>query len=232
SDGTIYVGSGYRIYALNPNGELIWESPQLSNGKWVKSPVLDSEGNIYAVIQIGSWVSKKYIYALNSQDGSIIWKSLPEKFFTAPSLTSDGLILVGGYMGGYNYNGLHAIDSLDGSHEWYAPIGNIVGSIAAIGQDAIYVGTDSYAFRAINKEDGSIKWSFYAQGKFSASPIIDAEGTIYIGSQRGMFYALNPDGSVKWQAELDSAINSSAVIGADGIIYVASSDGILYAFGE
>ena len=94
------------------------------------------------------------------------------------------------------------------------------------------MGTDGYNLYAIDKADGSTKWSFNTKGKAYASPIIDAAGTIYIGSNSKMFYAINPNGTVKWQAELSDKIQYGAVIGSDGTIYVVSYDGYLSAFGE
>jgi predicted heme/steroid binding protein len=44
SDGTVYIASDSYLYALTPNGEKIWQSPELSNGRWVRSPIIDSNG--------------------------------------------------------------------------------------------------------------------------------------------------------------------------------------------
>ncbi|MCG2809770.1 MAG: PQQ-binding-like beta-propeller repeat protein, partial [Candidatus Portnoybacteria bacterium] len=229
SDGTIYVGSKYGLYALNPNGELVWQNQDLSNGDWVKAPVLDSDGIIYTVSQIGPGDNSRNVYALNPQDGSIIWKSASSTFDTAPALDDNGTIFVGGIYG------LYALDPPNNEPKWsnLIQIGEISSSIAAVGQDVIYVGSHDYYLYALNKTDGNIKWTFNAQGKIHASPIIDKEGTIYIGSNSKTFYAVNPtDGSLKWQAELNGVISQGAAIDSTGTIYIASDDGTLYAFGE
>jgi hypothetical protein len=62
----------------------------------------------------------------------------------------------------------------------------------------------------------------------SSIPAIGADGTIYVGSWDGFFYALNPDGTLKWKFETlkeGESITSSAAIGADGTIYVCARDG-------
>jgi len=231
SEGIIYIGSDHYLYALNPNGELIWQSPMLSNGGFILSPVLAANGIIYTIGQIGSCSGCQIVYALDSQDGSIIWQTDPGDFATAPSLSDEGKIFIGGNSS-LGSSGLFALNSSDGSRQWYVPIGDISGSVTAIGQEAIYVGTAGYSLFALDVADGSIKWGFNTYGKVNASPIIDAAGTIYIGSNSKNFYALNPDGTIKWQYQASEAIKPSAAIGQDGTVYLASYDGYLYAFGE
>jgi len=228
SDGVIYIGSDYYLYALTPNGEKIWQSPSLSNGRWIKTPVLGSDGTIYTVGKTGSYSIGRYVYALDSQDGNKLWETDSDRFSTAPALSDNGTILVGGAYG------LYALNLLDGSQKWLASISGVSNSAPAIGQDTVYIGTEGHNLNlyAIDKSDGSAKWSFNTGWEVYASPIIDAAGTIYIGSVGKMFYALNPDGNVKWQYEASGKIYSSAVIGSDGTVYVVSYDGYLHAFGE
>jgi len=226
SDGTIYIGSSYYLYAFNPNGELVWQSALLSNGRWIKLPVLGSDRTIYTVGKVGSYLSGRYVYALDPQNGHGLWESDSSYFSTAPALSNDGIILVGGSLG------LYALSSSDGSQQWHAPIGDISSSVPAIAQDTVYVGIDDYNLYALDKSDGSINWSFNTGNQVSASPIIDAAGIIYIGSYSNMFYAINPDGTVKWQEELSDKIQYGAVIGSDGTAYVVTVDGNVYAFGE
>ncbi|MEK7821835.1 MAG: PQQ-binding-like beta-propeller repeat protein, partial [Planctomycetota bacterium] len=58
------------------------------------------------------------------------------------------------------------------------------------------------------------------------------DGTIYIGTRDGTFYAIAPDGRPRWSYKTGGPIEfSSAAIGPDGTVYVGSTDGYLYAFG-
>ena len=73
-------------------------------------------------------------------------------------------------------------------------------------------------------------WSYQTgKGIFSA-PVIDRDGTIYLGSADKYFYAVNPDGTLRWKQKLGELVDSSALIGEDGTIYVGSGDGYLHAF--
>jgi outer membrane protein assembly factor BamB len=80
--------------------------------------------------------------------------------------------------------------------------------------------------------NGTLKWALnISSGGISSidpSPVIGADGTIYVGSIDGNLYAVNPDGTQKWAFGISGA-ESSPAIGADGTIYIGSGDGNLYA---
>jgi outer membrane protein assembly factor BamB len=68
-----------------------------------------------------------------------------------------------------------------------------------------------------------LKWSFSTGGGLRSSPIVGADGTVYVCSN-GALFAIDPDGSSKWKVKTDYKIWSSPAIGADGTVYACSSD--------
>lgn len=78
-----------------------------------------------------------------------------------------------------------------------------------------------------------IKWLFETGGWVYTSPAIGSDGTIYIGSEDGKVYALDPDPAaterVKWSFQTGDWVQSSPAIGSDGTIYIGSWDGQVYA---
>jgi outer membrane protein assembly factor BamB len=69
-----------------------------------------------------------------------------------------------------------------------------------------------------------------AVAPMASSPVIGADGTIYVGTTDGKLVATLSDGSaVKWRATTGDTSGSSPAIARDGTIYVGSSDGHLYA---
>ncbi len=77
--------------------------------------------------------------------------------------------------------------------------------------------------------NGRLKWSFMTNGRImSQSPVIGIDGTIYVGSDDGNFYAINPDGTEKWNISGRTNANSAA-ISSDGTIYVGRNAGNLLA---
>jgi outer membrane protein assembly factor BamB len=72
-------------------------------------------------------------------------------------------------------------------------------------------------------------WIFpTGKGVFS-SPVIDGDGTAYIGSADHGFYAIRADGSLRWKVLTGEVIDSSALLDDRGRVYVPSGDGHLYA---
>ena len=80
------------------------------------------------------------------------------------------------------------------------------------------------------RSNGALKWAFSAGGPLkSSSPVIAADGTMYVGSDDNKLYAINPDGTLRWTFATGGVIDSSPAIGSDGTVYVGSDDNHLYA---
>ncbi|MHB8125573.1 MAG: beta-alanine-activating enzyme beta-propeller domain-containing protein [Desulfitobacteriaceae bacterium] len=73
------------------------------------------------------------------------------------------------------------------------------------------------------------QWTFRTGDDSFASPVIGADGTIYLGAFDNKFYAINPNGEQKWTFTAGDGFNSSAALGSDGTIYVGCRDGKVYA---
>ncbi|MCG8684358.1 MAG: PQQ-binding-like beta-propeller repeat protein [Desulfobacterales bacterium] len=71
-------------------------------------------------------------------------------------------------------------------------------------------------------------WVYQTGKGIFSSPVIDGEGTIYIGSADHYFYALNRDGSLKWKFRTNEIIDSSALLDDRGRVYFGSGDGHVY----
>ena len=82
---------------------------------------------------------------------------------------------------------------------------------------------------ATHGQDGTMKWSFLTGSWVESSPALGMDGTIYVGSDDGKLYAINPEGQLKWSFLVGAAVGSSPAIGQDGTLYVGSSNGNLYA---
>ena len=96
-DGTIYISSAARLYALNPaNGSTKWVKDNgdlLAGPSYANGPVIDTNGLIY----YGSSGNFGYgsVYAYNS-DGSTAWTySINSEVECPLAITQDGKILVG-----------------------------------------------------------------------------------------------------------------------------------------
>jgi outer membrane protein assembly factor BamB len=77
---------------------------------------------------------------------------------------------------------------------------------------------------------GGLFWSFQTGKGIFSSPVVGADGTVYVGSADRTFYALDPDGTVRWQTLTGEIIDSAALLDDSGRVYVGSGDGWLRAF--
>jgi outer membrane protein assembly factor BamB/subtilisin family serine protease len=74
------------------------------------------------------------------------------------------------------------------------------------------------------------RWAISSTDALDCSPAVAPNGTIYIGGDNDMLYAVNPDGSSQWTYTATGSFDSSSVaIADDGTVYAGCLDGYLYA---
>ena len=78
-------------------------------------------------------------------------------------------------------------------------------------------------------DDSRELWSFETGKGIFSSPVIGADGAIYIGSADRNFYCLEPDGEERWSFPTGEIIDSSALLDDSGRVYFGSGDGHVYA---
>ena len=76
---------------------------------------------------------------------------------------------------------------------------------------------------------GGNRWTFATGKGIFSTPVIDGDGTVYVGSADRTFYAIAKDGSLRWSRLTGEIIDSSALLDDRGRLYVGSGDGNLYA---
>jgi outer membrane protein assembly factor BamB len=70
---------------------------------------------------------------------------------------------------------------------------------------------------------GNVRWQFLAGDIVASSPAIGADGTVYVGSWNGKFYALDgATGAKRWEFQAGAILHSSPTIGTDGTVYFGS----------
>jgi outer membrane protein assembly factor BamB len=175
ADGTVYCGSHDEyLYAFYPdNGTLKWK---YKTGHWIRTaPCIGDDGTIYVVSL------DDHLHAVNP-DGTRKWKTNVGAG-TSPTIGQDGTIYCG-------YDRLHAVNPDDGSKKWSFNIGPerfITGGTPCNSADGtIIFGTSSDNYFdgeiiAVNP-GGTEKWRRYT-GPCEFAPIIDKDGTIYMGSR-------------------------------------------------
>jgi outer membrane protein assembly factor BamB len=132
---------------------------------------------------------------------------------------------------------LHVLNRANGSIRWTFETDNarFIGG-AAIGDNLIYAGAVDGTVFALDRELGSIAWTFSAERDIWSTPLLD-DGTLYVTSLDRHLYALDAaTGDLRWKfpadgQELDPEMG--AIVGTpsinDGILYFGSFNNHVYA---
>jgi outer membrane protein assembly factor BamB len=69
----------------------------------------------------------------------------------------------------------------------------------------------------------SVQWTYAATG-YIRSPVIAADGTIYVASVDKNLHAVTPAGQLRWKFAAGTPVSAAPAIGADGTIYIGTAD--------
>jgi outer membrane protein assembly factor BamB len=57
---------------------------------------------------------------------------------------------------------------------------------------------------------------------------VDGDGVVWVGSEDGLIYGIDPDGKGAWTQKTEGPISSSPAIGPHGQVVVGSRDHAIY----
>jgi len=235
-----FMGGKNGVFAFAPNGTLRWVFRPPDSGQELDSfsPALSPDSQTLYCPGVG------ILYAVGT-DGKLKWDyptgiSGGAGLVSTPAVDSQGNIY-------FRVGELCYSITPFGELRWQTSVlGGTYFSSPTIGRDGtIYVvggestNTESNHLYALDYA-GNIKWVFSIHNSSESTPVIDGEGTIYLGllSQHGWgsfgdvnFVAINPDGSEKYRVELEGNpgmfpdIDTVPVIGTNRRIYLGSDNG-------
>jgi len=184
--------------------------PQRNEAVWVRDFASGDETtselvfNQYQPIVVGKLVyvgtSRNTMYALYTEDGSIVWSyhdSQPGMIMASPSV-QDGVLYYGS-TNGYVY----ALDAQTGDLLWKREIvkrGGFRTSPAVVG-GAIYLGGEDGVFYALDTTDGHILWSYDTGDPILNTAAVDAnQERIYFANEGMYAFALDFQGNLVWKS--------------------------------
>lgn len=251
-DGTVYFGANNGIlYALDPeSGDIRWAFPTGFDIYAIySSPFVDQDGIVYFGAKDGT------VYALRAPRtgilGEVVWSlSLGTTIQTSPTFTPDGTLVIGA--DDWAYYGITPPRGSTGPKiAWrFQTQGTLITSPAVGADGAVFVASMDGTVYALEPptqagQPVTIRWKFNsgardAEGGFENAPVIDDGGTLYIGGNNGILYALDTKtGKEKWTFDgvaragyRTFAIFSSAALGADRTLYFGGKNGVLYTLRE
>ncbi len=87
---------------------------------------------------------------------------------------------------------------------------------------------DPYGTLFINStglKDPQKLWVVNHPGGFSGTPVVSADGTIYVAGMDSTLTAVNPDGTIRWETILPEIPVGPLALGPQGIVYVTDAKG-------
>ena len=95
----------------------------------------------------------------------------------------------------------------------------------------VYIASTDYNLYSFNSNGVSnTGWPLSLGAEATASVASDSVGNIYIGTQNGIFQAVDPNGENIWSYNVGAPVYSSAIISSENTLYVTNTNGRLYAF--
>jgi outer membrane protein assembly factor BamB len=249
------VGAGNQLAAR-------WSFHPPGGSSWHSTPAIGRDGAVYVGFSTNSWTPNAdgVLYALQAPTTGIepivLWQVDlgPGRQTSSPTIGPDATIYA---MGG---EGRLSAIAPDGRVKWTAQTGPTLKASPALGPDGtVYVSSMNGKLYAVAPPTdratatGSIRWTFrFAEfpgtGKpvvshsppagadgigSGASPTVAPDGSVYVGANNSVFYAIAPDGHLEWLFESEheiAGIWSTAALSADGsTLYFGGNKGGMYA---
>jgi outer membrane protein assembly factor BamB len=232
-NGTIQFAAADGIYALSPEGQLLWKAP-LPSGPVIAAPALTPNGTLYAASQFGR------LFGLDSS-GHLVWQSVTtqQRFFTPPALgIGDALYVTDDYADLFAF-----APSMGPNLLWkqrtYSPTGPrediLLGNNSSFGgggwrsspvmgaDDMIYLAHQQWLY--LLNLHGDVIWFIQLPIGHLGFPAIGGDGMVYIeGHNPPWLFAIGHDGKQRWMVRLSNLLRGSPVVDHAGAIYFCDSD--------
>jgi fibronectin type 3 domain-containing protein len=226
SDSSVFITSGSSLNGFSKTGVPLWSTIPLGGLSFV-TPTIDS---LFSRIYVG--VSNKNFFAIDYKSGKVAWNIIGDAPINASAVITGDRKLVFTSQSGTLYGFDIRTSNIQTAAKWSTNFGeNVIKSPAVDLLNNLIFGTESGKVVKVKlNNDGSVSrlWTVNINAAIQTSPVIDADGYIYIGNQAGDFYKLNPDnGDVIWKYATGAAIKSTPSISEFGSIYISNTSGVV-----
>lgn len=214
--------SGKALYALDLQGNKLWDFS--AEGAIWATPVLDEACNCLYVPSMDH-----HIYALNTQDGSLVWKTnlLEGSIVGTPALDKEGVL----YFGTFG-NLVHALDTKTKTDRWTYQTRNWVWGDPILQDGRLYITDLAGDLIVLNPQNGKEIWKVATNSAITASPLI-LQDKIIIGNEAGNLYAYDMQGNQLWMKTFSAKLLASVEY-TDSMLFVplVAKDDILVALND
>ena len=218
-EGTLYLGAGRELVALDPgSGTTIWSRELPAGANAFSAPVVAGPTLYVGAGNVG-------ILAIDLSDHSVKWlHAAVDSWVNAPLAIDEGL-LVARFRA---KPGLRAIDLTTGLSRWRFRAEGSARGAAAIFGGVVYFGSRDRFVYALDLQTGRPLWTFPTDQWIHASPVV-SDDIVLVGSGDHTLYALDrATGEERWRFVSESFIEH-AVAAVEDVAVFRSRDGRVYA---
>ncbi|HEY1471777.1 MAG TPA: PQQ-binding-like beta-propeller repeat protein [Candidatus Acidoferrum sp.] len=230
-DGTIYAGAHGGLLALSADGKLLWQARIGEAG----TPVISDDGTIYLDTWHGS------LYGVG-KDGQLVWQPGYGLIgFNAPPALGAGTTLY--YLN--NVSDIYAFRpkqsneklwSLDTFREGMLGAETVLPGSARVGvistkaapiltrNESLILPRQSFLHSL--STSGAPEWDLELSSGNLGQAAVAEDGTIYVGDDRSVLYAVDSSGSEKWRFDASGSVQGSPVIDTAGVVYFTAGDAV------
>jgi outer membrane protein assembly factor BamB len=205
-------------------GEAVWILP--TGGALVGTPAIAGDGTVYVCSSDGK------LYAADTNGLSRWTFTFGGATAGTPSIGADGTIYFSAAISRYpapETNALFAVEP-NGQLKWKR-VGDapFISGVAVGATDAVYVALADYyggdADRVMATDlSGNVLWTFANGRTFTVTPVVGADGTVYVSAREGWLHALDASGRLLWECFTDDSYLGSPVIAAGGVLLFAGAN--------
>jgi outer membrane protein assembly factor BamB len=223
-ENRIYVGNlqGLFFAIETVEGNEIWHFALPDNTRLTgirSSPALSGTTIVFGT-------DDGWVYALEAEDGSLIWRVQAGAPVWATPAIANGLVVVGTIDGE-----VVALELASGRLQWRYQAGSPVHAGALLDGNHAVIGTLGGSLRALEITTGQVVWETDAGGPINAQ-MVAASRTGYVGTLIREILAVDLDsGEILWRESLSGRVKSSAAV-AGTQLFVATDDRVLVALRE
>lgn len=213
SEGIFAPSADNKVYAVNLQGEELWEPFLTQEPIWAQPSTSESCDCIYVASM------DHHIYAIDPQEGTQIWKTedLGGPIVSAPAV-DDNTLYVSTFA-----NEVLAIDAETQEILWRFETQDWAWASPVVDGEQLYVSDLSGGFYAIDKESGEQLWQVVPGGEIVSPPLI-VDGNIHFGTTEGNFVIVNKEGKIQQNRPLIGKLYSRMVATEDMILVAPSEN--------
>ncbi len=239
-NGTVYTSDLNNLFALSPDGGLLWAAQGAGGGRPIS---LGADGTIYTGGSLSEGLSGRIVKSFNP-DGTLRWERIStpgNNLLAGPSVGPDGNIYAVQDTTSGEGLGVFALDPdnnvLFSNVQFFSFAGG--NSEITFGPDRFYASwqfnaSGPLAFHAFDAGNGNLLWDGGDVGvSANGLPILDSIGRLMLGHAGSGVVAVTPDGDPDWVATHPGGSNSvlQPSMGASGTGYAGKWLGVgLWAF--